>query len=352
MPHTTIPKATSPTKTESPKVRYTAVVYPYSGLFPFAADTTQAAKEKGLTINKSILTQKRPPQKVGYRGKNWPNRVKKEFDTEGSVNGAGGIDAYYFGVRYYDPEIGIWLSTDPKRVGWNPYSYVEGNPLLYVDKKGENPLLAAMLINGLASAAIDFGMQYMASGGDMDQMRWGSVGASFVSGALTTGAMGAVAKAGGALAANTFTAMMQRSFIKNAIDFGVRSVGLAIDSKAHNLDYGKEMGRLALSSGLNMGTDAIQGLGNNALRNGWDPGFEDFRKRMTSYDSPWLKRFEPSTLHDDWETPRISDYIGTTTQRSVTIFIGIEIISPSPPQQQNDGTVYLPDQNCDGVECW
>ncbi|MBN1576041.1 MAG: fibronectin type III domain-containing protein, partial [Chitinispirillaceae bacterium] len=49
----------------------------------------------------------------------------KEFDQEGedAGNGVPGIKAYYFGRRYYDPEVGGWGSTDPKGQFWSPYSY-------------------------------------------------------------------------------------------------------------------------------------------------------------------------------------------------------------------------------------
>ncbi len=60
----------------------------------------------------------------------------KEFDTEGSdENGAGGINAYYFGARYYDPELGIWHSADAAKQFWNPYAY-HVNPILYTDPDG------------------------------------------------------------------------------------------------------------------------------------------------------------------------------------------------------------------------
>jgi len=45
----------------------------------------------------------------------------KEFDDEGqdTENGGSGIQSYHFKFRTYDPEIGVWLSTDPKMQDWN-----------------------------------------------------------------------------------------------------------------------------------------------------------------------------------------------------------------------------------------
>ena len=46
---------------------------------------------------------------------------------------------YYYGARYYDPKISIWLSVDPlaeKYPNWNPYNYCMQNPINFVDPDG------------------------------------------------------------------------------------------------------------------------------------------------------------------------------------------------------------------------
>lgn len=52
----------------------------------------------------------------------------KELDTD--------LDLYYFGARWYDPELGLWIAPDPAGDGYNAYSYVNGNPILYLDPNG------------------------------------------------------------------------------------------------------------------------------------------------------------------------------------------------------------------------
>lgn len=59
---------------------------------------------------------------------------------------------YYFGARYYDGDLGKWLSVDPladKYPGWSPYNYVSNNPLRLVDKDGRegDDYTAAMYAN-------------------------------------------------------------------------------------------------------------------------------------------------------------------------------------------------------------
>ncbi len=45
----------------------------------------------------------------------------------------------YFGARYYDPNISIWLSVDPlsdEAPGWTPYRYAFNNPIRIIDPNG------------------------------------------------------------------------------------------------------------------------------------------------------------------------------------------------------------------------
>jgi RHS repeat-associated protein len=42
----------------------------------------------------------------------------------------------YFGARFYDPEVGRFITVDPGKDGLNWYAYCENNPLRYVDPDG------------------------------------------------------------------------------------------------------------------------------------------------------------------------------------------------------------------------
>jgi len=61
----------------------------------------------------------------------------KEFDSRSGL--------YYFGARYYDPEIGRWLTQDPLGMvdGPNTYLYVNDNPVNLIDPDGldEAPIM-------------------------------------------------------------------------------------------------------------------------------------------------------------------------------------------------------------------
>ncbi|MDD4793222.1 MAG: RHS repeat-associated core domain-containing protein [Firmicutes bacterium] len=57
-----------------------------------------------------------------------PRATGKPFDE--------GTGLYYFGARYYDPEVGRFTSSDPAKDGLNWYGYADGNPLVFVDPDG------------------------------------------------------------------------------------------------------------------------------------------------------------------------------------------------------------------------
>jgi RHS repeat-associated protein len=58
--------------------------------------------------------------------------VKYKF-TDKEKDGTG---LYYFGARFYDPEVGRFISVDPNKDGMNWYSYCGNNPVKYVDPTG------------------------------------------------------------------------------------------------------------------------------------------------------------------------------------------------------------------------
>ena len=44
---------------------------------------------------------------------------------------------YYYGARYYDPQIARFISVDPANDSSDPYTYVGNNPLRFIDPTGE-----------------------------------------------------------------------------------------------------------------------------------------------------------------------------------------------------------------------
>jgi len=90
----------------------------------------------------------------GQGGDNGPDYsyTTKELDDETGL--------IYFGKRYYSPDIGRWITPDPKYItdpasiiqntlSSNLYAYVNNNPLNYIDPDGHDPLpLGPRLVMG------------------------------------------------------------------------------------------------------------------------------------------------------------------------------------------------------------
>jgi RHS repeat-associated protein len=74
--------------------------------------------------------------RVDQRATSWSTRYSFSAKEKDEESGYG-----YFGVRYYDSDISIWLSVDPmsdKYPYQTPYLYCANNPLKIVDINGED----------------------------------------------------------------------------------------------------------------------------------------------------------------------------------------------------------------------
>lgn len=142
---------------------------------------------------------------------------------------------YYVSSRYYDPEIGRFISADTTEVlgvsndlyDKNLYAYCDNNPVMRKDSGGEFWTIASgALIGAVISAGIEFGMQ-VASGGKIDIF---NIGLAALGGA-----------AGGALAASSFGYIGQ--VIGNAAISGVSEVISQVRSG------NRDLGSIVLSAG-------------------------------------------------------------------------------------------------------
>ena len=88
--------------------------------------STQDYYPFGLTFNEYQRTAS-SPQRFKYNGK------EKDENT-------GWLD---YGLRQYDPELGVWHAIDPSADSyhsWSPYSYVFNNPTRLIDPDGADPI--------------------------------------------------------------------------------------------------------------------------------------------------------------------------------------------------------------------
>jgi RHS repeat-associated protein len=200
------------------------------------------------------------PIAIGITGKEMDSETGYQFPI-----------AIGIGARYYNSDISVWLSVDPKASHFphiSSYNYVEQNPLKYIDKKGENPIGA--LVGAVAGFTKEVVGQTISNGirnldndrGFFDdwgkQMDWADVTVSTGEGAL------AGITSGASLLLTNSTAAVLRSGIDLKADEGFRMVGLKGKHKKKLIDASLDLVGEAVSFGIGRGVrdvefDAIDG---------------------------------------------------------------------------------------------
>lgn len=103
---------------------------------------------------------------------------------------------HYYGARYHEPKLSVWLSVDPLIAKTNvPYGYMGNNPIIKIDPNGENPFI---IIGAISGALFEMGSQIainMKEGSNFNEafkkMDWVDVGIGAASGALAVAIPGA-----------------------------------------------------------------------------------------------------------------------------------------------------------------
>jgi RHS repeat-associated protein len=110
---------------------------------------------RGSVFAGNLLPQKSSPTRASRRGTPWEqstDKVTEEF-TGKELDDETGLN--YFGARYLDAMLGMWVSVDPAREFANPYSYVGYSPLVFVDPDGKQSIadeLAVQYVNSFGNA--------------------------------------------------------------------------------------------------------------------------------------------------------------------------------------------------------
>jgi RHS repeat-associated protein len=219
----------------------------------------------------------------------WGNLSTSYAGQDSEINFTGKkydsvMGLYYFGSRYYDPKLGIFLSEDPAKQLMNPYVYAGNNPLKYVDPNGEEFTFAAMCAAAfwaaITSAGVSAATQYVIHG----EVNWDSVGQAAIMGAVSGGVAYGVGAAvttlgltsGADLAARTLAHGVSSGLQSSAFggDFGSGFASGTISNIGGTLSHGKgywaSTGVSALSGGvasLATGGDFTQGALQGAFIN-------------------------------------------------------------------------------------
>jgi RHS repeat-associated protein len=216
----------------------------------------------------------------------------KEMDTETGYQ--------YFGARYYNSDISIWLSVDPLASDFpniSPYNYVEQNPVKYIDEEGENPIGA--LIGAAVGAVKEIGSQTISNGftnlqngegffkGWSDNMDWADVGISTAEGALAGLTMGA--SLGVTLAIEAGAAVARSSIDWKGNDKTPNVIFGQGDYKKDWAEFGYDIAGEAFSMGLRYGS------GLNKV--------DFYGKNGSDFSGAFWKTFTEGTFDGIWKTP-------------------------------------------------
>jgi RHS repeat-associated protein len=128
-----------------------SMYYQYDGLGSVRSLTDRKGMTKALyyydVFGKPLITASPVDNDFQYTG--------EQVDDETGL--------IYLRARYYDPEIGRFISRDPftgfdtNIQSLNRYTYVQNNPVVYTDPSGKNPVLAAVGLAGFYGACANTG---------------------------------------------------------------------------------------------------------------------------------------------------------------------------------------------------
>jgi RHS repeat-associated protein len=163
----------------------------------------------------------------------------------------------YFGSRYYNSDLSIWLSVDPQAGRYpslSPYAYCANNPVMYTDPNGEFfwiPMVIGAVVYGIANTVIHH------SQGDINNF-WQGLG-YFALGAINGAIAGATWSAGiaGIQAASTFANVAGWTMIGAKAVNAVSTIasGIANTENAWQIMWGKAY---------------VDNIGQAFLRNSWE----------------------------------------------------------------------------------
>ena len=119
------------------------------------------------------------------------------YDTE--------TELYYLQTRYYDPELGRFISqdsldyADPETInGLNLYAYCGDNPVMNVDPTGEFFLTLFAVLGGIVLAGVMSGISAVVNASE-DENKWGAFLGGFVNGVFSGIGVAAGIATGGVL---------------------------------------------------------------------------------------------------------------------------------------------------------
>jgi RHS repeat-associated protein len=158
-----------------------------------------------------------------YRPERW-GQFREAYKFTGKEEDVE-VGLQYFGARYLVVGLQRWASPDPAAIhgirAFNPYSYVEGRPLVAVDPDGRLAFLAvvaiAIVVSAVIAGGVSVGTQVAANDWDFSKrIDWGQVGIAAGTGAIVGGLSAATGGVAGTLVGGMFSSPVAGAIIGGA----------------------------------------------------------------------------------------------------------------------------------------
>ena len=179
---------------------------------------------------------------------------------------------YYVSSRYYDPEIGRWISPEPNvyngefdegagLIGYNVYAYCANNPVNFSDPTGEFAL-GVILGRAAIGAAVNVLTTYIGAKVTGQSYSWKDAGVAALAGALGTG--GTVLKVAAGVVSGLYTGV---TAYQNGADLGKAVLAGAVSAWGTTVSVANIAGWTgpALELGVSTFTDVVFGAASNSI---------------------------------------------------------------------------------------
>ena len=179
---------------------------------------------------------------------------------------------YYVSSRYFDPEIGRWISPEPNAyngefdegaglIGYNVYAYCANNPVTLSDPTGEFAL-GVILGKAVIGAAVNVLTTYIGAKVTGQSYSWKDAGVAALAGALGTG--GTVLKVAAGVVSGLYTGV---TAYQNGADLGKAVLAGAVSAWGTTVSVANIAGWTgpALELGVSTVTDVVFGTASNSI---------------------------------------------------------------------------------------
>jgi RHS repeat-associated protein len=238
----------------------------------------------------------------------------------------------YFGARYYDAGLSIWLSVDPmadKLPSLSSYNYCAWNPVILKDPDGNLPWLIGAVVGAVSEVAAQIAVNKV-TGQKWNKFDYADIAASTIAGAIS-GGLSSLTKINKARKVGIALTQAAQIGVSSAVDAVANENGQGVDvsmwgAEALSLSSGgliidvkgkktEEVAAEAAFGGLSAGVKKfISGALNEDIAKKAD---DLMKNRSGSRGNPEIKKLENTAMQHDAAAEAVTNWWGKYTVEEV-----------------------------------